>query len=64
MLKDSPMCSMCGDDKELELDHIQSCQILTDATNNISDRDGWCKLSKLCCTARTKLGDIRLTGVG
>jgi len=58
------MYSLCGDAEELELDNAQSCQSLTDATDNISDRDRWCKLSKLCFTARKKMGDIRLTGAG
>ena len=51
-LKHSPMCPLCGDSEELELDNIQSCQSLTDATDSISDRDRRCKLSKLLTNGR------------
>jgi len=34
----SPMCQLCGDSKEIGLDHFQRCQILADATDNVNNR--------------------------
>jgi len=35
------MCPLCHDAKEMNIDHIQKCQSLTDAIDNVSNgRDG------------------------
>jgi len=63
-LKDSLMCPLCHDAKEINLDHIQKCQSLTDAMDNVNNWERWWGLSKLYWSARRKMGDIPFTGVG
>jgi len=61
--KGPPMCPLCSDNGEMDLDHTQRSQNLTDATDNVKTRYRWRKLSKLYWTARKKMEDIFLTGV-
>jgi len=60
--KDSQMCPVCGDTEEMELDHIQRSQSLTEAMDNVNNRDRWWKISKLHWAARNKMGEIPITG--
>jgi hypothetical protein len=34
--KDSLMCALCGDTKDIDLGHIQRCQNLTDAMDDVN----------------------------
>jgi hypothetical protein len=58
------MCPLCRDAKEMNLDHIQNCQSLTDDMDNVNNRERWWGLSKLYLSARRKMGDIPFTGMG
>jgi hypothetical protein len=48
----------------MHLGHIQKYQSLTDDKDKASNRDKLWNLSKLHWTARKKMADIALTGVG
>jgi hypothetical protein len=61
-IKDSPKCPLYDDAEGL--DHTQKCQSLTDSMDSANNRDKWWNLSKLYWTARKKMGDIPLTGLG
>jgi len=63
-LKDSPVCPLCHDAKEMNLDHIQKCQSLTDAMDNVNNWERWWGLPKLYWSARRKMGDIPFSGMG
>jgi hypothetical protein len=43
--------------------HSSCNRSLADAMDNVSEQDRWWELSKLYWTARTKMGDIPLTGI-
>jgi len=58
------MCPLCGDAKEMDLDHNHMCQSLIDAMDNVNNWDRWWKLSKVYWTARRKMWDIPVIGVG
>jgi len=58
------MCPLCHDAKEMNLDHIQKFQSLTDAMDKVNNWESWWGLSKLYWTARSKMGDFPLTEVG
>jgi hypothetical protein len=60
----SPMCPLCDDAEEMNLGHIHKRHSLTGNMDNANNRDKWWNLSKLYWTARRKMGDIPLTGVG
>jgi hypothetical protein len=57
------MCPLCGDKAEMDLNHTQRFQSLTDAMDNVKTRYRWSKLSKLYWTARKIMEDVSLTGV-
>jgi len=63
-LNDSPMCPLRGDGEEMDLDHIQKCQNLTDTMDNISNPDRWWKSSRFFWNARKKMENFPFTGVG
>ena len=64
-VKDLPMCPLCGSAEEMGPDRTQSCQSVTDDMNNAKKRDKLRNVSKLCWTARQKMGgDAYLSGVG
>jgi hypothetical protein len=50
--KGSQMCPMCGETEEVDLYHIQRCQRLTEAMDNVSNKERWWKISKLHWTAK------------
>ena len=55
-LKDLPMCPLRGSAEEMDPDRTQSCQSVTDDMNKAKNRDKLWNVSKLCWTARKKLG--------
>jgi len=63
-LEDSLMYRLCGDAEEMDRDHIQRCQSLTDAMDSVSNLDRQWRLSTLYWTARKKTGFVIWTGVG
>ena len=63
-VKDFPMCPLCSNAEEMDPDHTQRCQIVTDDMDDPKNRDKWCNVSKLYWTARKKMEDISLGGVG
>jgi hypothetical protein len=64
------MCALFGDTKDTDLGHIQRCQNLTDAMDDVNSQDMsthffsplW-KLLNLYSTARKKMGDALLIGI-
>lgn len=69
-LKDSLLCALCGGTKEVDLGHIQICQSLTDAMDNVNSQDTYThffpplwKLLNLYWTTSKKMGDILLIGI-
>jgi len=59
------MCPLRGSAEEMDPDRTQSCQSVTDDMNKAKNRDKLWNVSKLCWTARKKLGgDNYLGGVG
>jgi len=58
------MCPLYSNAKEMDPDHNQTCQSLTDAMDNVNNWDRWWKLSILYWTARRKMWDIPVIGIG
>ena len=60
-IKDSPLCSLCGDVEGMDLDRIQRCQSVTYDVVNTNNLDTWLKFSKLNWTARNTRQTIYVT---
>jgi hypothetical protein len=63
-IKNSPTRPLCNDIEEMDLNHIQKCQSLTDNMDKAKNWGKWWNVSKQHWTARKKMEDISLAGVG